>query len=76
MKSHTASVAVLCEKIFLEVNISIVKIVCLFPVRIYLELVGMGKPSSSHVNCGGGWPIATHLRDTLGPGCNVCSENQ
>ena len=24
---------------------------------------------------GGGLPLAIHLRETDGPGCNVCSEN-
>lgn len=35
-----------------------------------------GNPSSFHVNCGGGFPVATHFNETVGPGWSVCSENQ
>lgn len=35
-----------------------------------------GKPSNFHTNCGGGFPVATHFNETVGPGCRVCSENQ
>lgn len=35
-----------------------------------------GKPSNVHVNWGGGFPVATHFNDTVGPGWRVCSENQ
>lgn len=35
-----------------------------------------GKPSNVQVNWGGGFPVATHLSETVGPGCSVCSENQ
>lgn len=35
-----------------------------------------GNPSKDHVNCGSGFPVATHFNDTVGPGCSVCSENQ
>lgn len=41
-----------------------------------LELSGTGNPSRVQINCGGGFPVATHLRDTAGPGWRVCSVNQ
>lgn len=27
-----------------------------------------GKPSKVHMNCGGGFPVATHFNETVGPG--------
>lgn len=42
----------------------------------HLVLSGTGKPSKVHTKCGGGLPIATHLSETGGPGCTVCSVNQ
>lgn len=35
-----------------------------------------GKPSKVQMNCGGGFPVATHFNETVGPGWSVCSENQ
>lgn len=35
-----------------------------------------GKPSNVQTNWGGGFPLATHFSETVGPGCRVCSENQ
>lgn len=34
------------------------------------------NPSNFHVIVGGGFPVATHFRETVGPGWSVCSENQ
>ena len=41
----------------------------------YRSLRWIGNPSSNHCIEGGGLPLAIHLRETDGPGCNVCSEN-
>lgn len=30
-------------------------------------------PSKNHVNCGGGEPVAEHLKETCGPGFITCS---
>jgi len=45
-------------------------------VQTHLVLSGTGNPSKVQTNCGGGLPVATHLRETAGPGCRVCSVNQ
>lgn len=37
---------------------------------------GIGNPSKVQVNCGRGFPDATHFNDKEGPGCKVCSVNQ
>lgn len=42
--------------------------------NLYQYDVCTWNPSRVHVNCGGGLPVATHFNDTVGPGCNVCSE--
>lgn len=34
-----------------------------------------GSPSKSHLNSGGGDPVAEHLSDTWGPGRKDCSMN-
>lgn len=33
-----------------------------------LQVNVTGKPSKVHVNCGGGFAVATHLSETVGPG--------
>lgn len=42
----------------------------------YLVESGIGNPSKAQVNCGGGFPVATHFNEIGGPGCNVCSEKE
>jgi hypothetical protein len=51
----------------IDVLISVSAIDC------YLPFVGKGNPSSVHVICGVGLPVAEHFSDTAGPGCKVCS---
>lgn len=41
----------------------------------YLCSADLISPSSSHWNCGGGDPVAEHLRETCGPGLRACSMN-
>lgn len=41
----------------------------------HLSFGGSGKPSCFQDMCGVGLPEAEHFRDTLGPGCIVCSMN-
>lgn len=40
-----------------------------------LLTLGSGKPSNSHTIFGVGFPLALHFKETVGPGCIVCSIN-